>query len=314
MTVTGPPRSRRLHGTAHEEHLRVGHPPSAAPDRAVRGAAVHGAGVLRAAAGHGRPRHLLPRGHGDHRAAGRRAAGARDPGPAEGRRRRSPASAISTTSPPGRSRARRSSSCSSSIGTPVDRAVADVRDAVAKVRVQLPQGIQEPVVQRVNADGGPMEYYAVSSQLAHRGGAVLVRRQHHHQAAAQCYGRGAGAARRRRQPRDPRRARPGAHAGARHHGRRGQRAAAHAQPRLRRRPRAARRRRAVDPRARRRAHRAALGDTQIMLPGGRFARLADLAEVRDGVGEIRCDRAPQRPRRRPPSAWPRPRAPPTSAC
>jgi len=49
------------------------------------------------------------------------------------------------------------------IGTPVDRAVADVRDAVAKVRVQLPQGIQEPVVQRVNVDGGPMEAFAVSS-------------------------------------------------------------------------------------------------------------------------------------------------------
>ena len=30
-----------------------------------------------------------------------------------------------------------------------------------------------------------------------------------------------------------------------------------------------------------------LGDTQIVLPGGRFARLADLATVRDSVGEIR---------------------------
>ena len=34
------------------------------------------------------------------------------------------------------------------IGTPIDRAVADVRDAVAKVRSQLPNGIQEPIVQR----------------------------------------------------------------------------------------------------------------------------------------------------------------------
>ena len=32
---------------------------------------------------------------------------------------------------------------------------------------------------------------------------------------------------------------------------------------------------------------AALGDTQIMLPGGRFARLSDLADVSDSVGEIR---------------------------
>ena len=38
------------------------------------------------------------------------------------------------------------------IGTPIDRAVADVRDAVAKVRVDLPQGIQEPVVQRLDID------------------------------------------------------------------------------------------------------------------------------------------------------------------
>jgi multidrug efflux pump subunit AcrB len=49
------------------------------------------------------------------------------------------------------------------IGTPIDRAVADVRDAVAKVRPLLPQAIQEPVIQRINADGGPMEYYGVSS-------------------------------------------------------------------------------------------------------------------------------------------------------
>ena len=32
----------------------------------------------------------------------------------------------------------------------------------------------------------------------------------------------------------------------------------------------------------------ALGDTQIMLPGGRFARLSDLADVKDSVGEIRA--------------------------
>src|SRR6185312_4652919 len=32
---------------------------------------------------------------------------------------------------------------------------------------------------------------------------------------------------------------------------------------------------------------AALGQTQIVLSGGRFARLSDLAEVRDSVGEIR---------------------------
>src|SRR3981081_2370459 len=49
------------------------------------------------------------------------------------------------------------------IGTPIDRAVADVRDAVAKVRVDLPAGIQEPVVQRLDIDGNDIVAYAVSS-------------------------------------------------------------------------------------------------------------------------------------------------------
>ena len=39
------------------------------------------------------------------------------------------------------------------IGTPIDRAVTDVRDAVAKVRSDLPLGIMEPLVQRQDADG-----------------------------------------------------------------------------------------------------------------------------------------------------------------
>ena len=49
------------------------------------------------------------------------------------------------------------------IGTPVDRAVTDVRDAVSKVRADLPDGIQEPVVQRIDIDGGAIVYYAVST-------------------------------------------------------------------------------------------------------------------------------------------------------
>jgi multidrug efflux pump subunit AcrB len=49
------------------------------------------------------------------------------------------------------------------IGTPIDRAVTDVRDAVAKVRNDLPQGIFEPIVQRVNVDGGAIAYYAVTT-------------------------------------------------------------------------------------------------------------------------------------------------------
>ncbi len=49
------------------------------------------------------------------------------------------------------------------IGTPIDRAVTDVRDAVAKVRNDLPQGILEPLVQRINIDSGAVAYYAVTT-------------------------------------------------------------------------------------------------------------------------------------------------------
>src|ERR1700679_270145 len=49
------------------------------------------------------------------------------------------------------------------IGTPIDRAVTDVRDAVAKVRNDLPQGIMEPLIQRMNIDGGAIAYYAVTT-------------------------------------------------------------------------------------------------------------------------------------------------------
>ena len=55
------------------------------------------------------------------------------------------------------------------IGTPIDRAVADVRDAVAKVRVDLPQGIQEPTVQRIDIDGNAIVAYAVSSSTLSKG-------------------------------------------------------------------------------------------------------------------------------------------------
>ncbi len=49
------------------------------------------------------------------------------------------------------------------LGTPVDRAVNDVRDAVAKIRSDLPEGILEPIVQRWDIDGTPIVYFSVSS-------------------------------------------------------------------------------------------------------------------------------------------------------
>lgn len=49
------------------------------------------------------------------------------------------------------------------IGTPIDRAVTDIRDAVAKVRPDLPQTIMEPQVSRMNVEGGPIAIYALST-------------------------------------------------------------------------------------------------------------------------------------------------------
>ncbi|AUW59531.1 ABC transporter permease [Sphingobium sp. SCG-1] len=46
------------------------------------------------------------------------------------------------------------------IGTPVDRAVADVKNAVDQVRSDLPDGILEPQVVRVDIDGGPIAYFS----------------------------------------------------------------------------------------------------------------------------------------------------------
>ncbi len=49
------------------------------------------------------------------------------------------------------------------IGTPVDRAVADVKNAVDQIRSNLPQGILEPQIQRVDIDGGPIAYFSAEA-------------------------------------------------------------------------------------------------------------------------------------------------------
>ena len=49
------------------------------------------------------------------------------------------------------------------LGTSVDRATNDVRDAVARIRQQLPGQINEPVIQRLDFAGGPFVTYTVSS-------------------------------------------------------------------------------------------------------------------------------------------------------
>ncbi len=49
------------------------------------------------------------------------------------------------------------------IGTPIDRAVNDVRDALANIRSDLPDGILEPQVSREDADGGPIAYFSAEA-------------------------------------------------------------------------------------------------------------------------------------------------------
>ena len=50
------------------------------------------------------------------------------------------------------------------IGTDTDRAVNDVRDAVTKIRQQFPQGIDEPIIKRVDFVGGQLATYTISSK------------------------------------------------------------------------------------------------------------------------------------------------------
>lgn len=49
------------------------------------------------------------------------------------------------------------------IGTPVDRAVNDVRNAVSQVRSELPDGILEPQVTRLDIAGGPIAYFSAEA-------------------------------------------------------------------------------------------------------------------------------------------------------
>jgi multidrug efflux pump subunit AcrB len=47
--------------------------------------------------------------------------------------------------------------------TPTDRALSDVRDAVSRIRSDLPRGIDEPSVSRIDADGSAFAIYAIES-------------------------------------------------------------------------------------------------------------------------------------------------------
>jgi hydrophobe/amphiphile efflux-1 (HAE1) family protein len=174
------------------------------------------------------------------------------------------------------------------IGTPIDRAVADVRDAVAKVRVDLPQGIQEPVVQRIDIDGEAIVAYAVSSStlsdedLSWFVDNTITKRLLAVEGVSQV-SRGGGVSREIRVELDPARMQALGITAAEVNqqlrtlnldspGGRAQVGGGEQAIRVLGEARTAK----------------ALGDTQVMLPGGRFARLSDLADVKDSVGEIRA--------------------------
>ena len=174
------------------------------------------------------------------------------------------------------------------IGTPTDRAVTDVRDAVAQIRSDLPEGILEPQVQRANIGGGEITFIAAETtdmsleQLSWYVDNTVARRLLGQR------GRRRSDPRRRRRPPDPRHPRSGGAAGPRHHRRAGQRSS-FARP-ISTPPAAA----PKSPVPNNRCGCSAMPQplticrsTQIAVPGGRVVRLADLGEVQDSYAETR---------------------------
>jgi hydrophobe/amphiphile efflux-1 (HAE1) family protein len=49
------------------------------------------------------------------------------------------------------------------LGTDIDRATNDVRDAISRIRSDLPAAVQEPIIRRLDFGGGPILTYAVTS-------------------------------------------------------------------------------------------------------------------------------------------------------
>lgn len=173
------------------------------------------------------------------------------------------------------------------IGAPIDRAVSDVRDAVARVRGDLPEGIQEPYVQRMDVDGNAIAYFAVSTtaltpeQLSWFVDNTITKRLLTLGGVAQI-SRGGGVNREIRVELDPARMQALGITAVQVNqqlrslnldapGGRAQIAGGEQSIRVLGGARTAE----------------ALGATQIQVGGGRVARLDEIADVRDSVGEIR---------------------------
>jgi multidrug efflux pump subunit AcrB len=101
------------------------------------------------------------------------------------------------------------------LGKDIDRATNDVRNKVAQIRSDLPAGIREPVVTRIEATGGAILTYTVPRRGCPTSN-CLVRGRHGGQGAAVRVRRRAGEPGGRRGPRGPRgaQARPAARARA----------------------------------------------------------------------------------------------------
>ncbi len=174
------------------------------------------------------------------------------------------------------------------IGTPVDRAVTDVRDAVAKVRNDLPQGIMEPLVQRVNVDDDAISFYAATTttltpqELSWFVDNTITKRLLAVPGVAQV-SRNGGVDREIRVELDPARLQAlGLTAvGC-------QRAIARAQSRCPRRPGPGGRRRTGDSRAGRRQNGGGSGgNADHRSAAGSSFRLREIADVHDGIAEVR---------------------------
>ncbi|MDP9084696.1 MAG: efflux RND transporter permease subunit, partial [Pseudomonadota bacterium] len=173
------------------------------------------------------------------------------------------------------------------IGTSIDRAVTDVRDAVAKVRTDLPQGVMEPLVTRQNTEGDAFSYYAVSTtsmsleQLSWFIDNTVSKRLLGVAGVAQV-SRAGGVSREIRIELDPGRLQALAVTAVQVNeqlralnidaaGGRAQVGGGEQAIRVLGGAKTAE----------------ALGDTQIMLPGGKSVRLREIADVRDGIEEVR---------------------------
>ena len=173
------------------------------------------------------------------------------------------------------------------IGTPIDRAVTDVRDAVSRVRSDLPQTILEPQVQRQDVDGGAFVYYALSTttltpeELSWAIDNTITKRLLAITGVAQVQ-RSGGVEREIRVELDPSRMQA---LGL---------TAVQVNEQLRELNQDAAGGRAQiggGEQAIRVLGGAktaeALGDTQIIVPGGKFVRLREIADVHDGIAEVR---------------------------